>query len=182
MRRALFLGIPLIFFSAACSYDNGDSHRVLAPPPDCGTPVQSTIDADRQIDVTPGQGAGVFVEYASGGHWTLTTSCDTAKTNASCQWDILVTPETGRSLTNVVAADLESGDSVLPFDAAAYQLLATTSGDLDGMTFDTEPGTGIRVDALLDQACALPYFFWVGDGALHTGSPSNPLDLVPSAP
>ena len=37
----------------------------------CGpeTPVQTWIDVDAQIDTRPGEGAGVFVEYAAGGHW-----------------------------------------------------------------------------------------------------------------
>jgi len=157
------------------------------PSADCpspSTPVQSTIDADRQIEVDAGQGAGVFVEYQTGGHWLLRTSCDTAKSAMPCKWDVIVTPEDKRSISNVVAADLEPGDSVIayPGDDVSYQLLATTGSDIDGFSFDSDPGAGIRVDAYLDDQCALAFFFWVGDGALHSGSPTNPVDLIPSAP
>ena len=185
MRRTLLLAIPLALLSAACTYDNGNARRIASsggPSADCGPIAESKIDVDRQIEVDQGQGAGVFIEYASGGHWQVRTSCDTLKTNTNCAWDIIVTPEDGRSLSNVVASDLEAGDSVLPYpDSASYQFVASTSVDLDGFTFDTDPGAGVQVDALLDDSCALQYFFWVGDGALHPGSPSNPLTLLPSA-
>ena len=186
MRRALFLGIPLALFSAACTYDNGDAHRVLDQTPTCGgatTPVQASIDVGAEVEVDPGQGAGVFVEYAAGGHWRLRTSCDTSKNSVPCSWDIIVTPEDGRSISNVVAEDLESGSDAVrayPPDPRSYQLVAETSGDIDGFSFDTEVGTAVSVDSYLDGSCALPYFFWVGDGALHTGSPSNPLVLIPT--
>ncbi len=124
------------------------------------------------------------MEYATGGHWSLRTACDTSKSNASCAWDIIVTPEDGRSISNVVPQDLESDvDSVAPFpgDLRSYQLLAETNDDVDGFSFDTEPGSAISVDSLLDGSCALRYFFWVGDGTLHSGSASNPLVLIPSA-
>ena len=187
MRRALFLAIPLALSSAACSYDNGDANRVFNTPPNCSspsTPVQSAIDADQQIEVDAGQGAGVFVEYQTGGHWLLRTSCDTLKSGAKCDWDIIVTPEDGRSLVNVVGNELEDGDGVsaYPDDGVSYQFLASTSSDIDGFSFDSEAGAGVRVDAYLDGQCALPFFFWVGDGALHSGSPTNPVDLIPSAP
>ncbi len=212
MRRALFLSIPLALWSAACSYDNGNARRVHVSqdpgvagsdnngPPGAGsdaggssetppcdgaaTPVQTWIDVGAQIETRPGEGAGLFVEYAAGGHWHLRTSCDISKDNPPCAWDIIVTPEDGRSISNVAPADLEAGtDSVkaYPEDLRSYQLIAETSDDLDGMTFDTQPGTAILVDVFLDGKCALPYFFWVGDGAAHVGSPSNPLVLIPTA-
>ncbi len=189
MRSALLLALPLVLSLSACSYDNGDARRVsdytLSPSASAcdtsQTPAQSAIDADRQIEVDAGQGAGVFVEYSSGGHWIVSTSCDTLRTSTSCAWDIIVTPQDGSSLSNVTATDLESADSLSAYDAASYRLRATTSTDLDGFSFDSDPGAAVRVDAFLDGACAVQYFYWVGDGALHSGSPTNPIDLVPSA-
>ncbi|HKO48440.1 MAG TPA: hypothetical protein VJV79_11985 [Polyangiaceae bacterium] len=195
MRRALCLGLPLALLLSACTYDNGDARRIAnqnpggqagngGGDPACGpaTPVQTWIDVDRQIETKPGEGAGVFVEYATGGHWVVRTTCDSLKNNAPCAWDIIVTPEDNRSITNVQPEDLEATDSVgtYPEYPRSYQLIAETSGDLDGFTFDTEPQTAIQLDVFLDQACALPYVFWVGDGALHTGAPSNPIVLVPT--
>ncbi len=187
MRRALFLGLPLAFLSAACTYDNGDARRILGETPICpdgaANPVQTWIDVDAQISTHPGEGAGVYIEYATGGHWHLHTTCDVMKDDTPCAWDIIVTPEDGRSISNVAPEDLEADtDSVRPYPGATRsdQLVAETSDDLDGITFDTEPQTAIAVDALLGGVCALPYFFWVGEGAAHTGSPSNPLVLVPT--
>jgi len=165
MRRTFALGIPLAFLAVACTYDNGDTHHVLYGnplPANCSTPTQSTIDTDAQIAVDAGLGAGVFVEYSSGGHYHLRTACDTTRSNSTCQWDVIITPQEGKTISNVVPEDLEASDSVHPYPAPANQ--------------------PVTVDAFLDNTCALPFFFWVGDGALHQGSPSNPLTLTPSLP
>ncbi len=186
MRKARYLGVPLVLslvaLASACTYDNGDANRVLTTD-QCSTndPASSKIDADRQIELEAGQGAGVFIEYSAGGHWQLRTTCDTSKTNASCQFDILVTPQDKSAISNMAPVDLEPEDSVLPFETASYQFLATTSSDVDGITFDSDPGAAISIDVYLDNTCALPFVFWVGDGALHSGAPTNPLILVPSA-
>ncbi|HET7541043.1 MAG TPA: hypothetical protein VFK05_14265 [Polyangiaceae bacterium] len=188
MRIASFLGVLVPLFSIACTYDNGDAHRVTNPdPPPCAdsapTPVQTWIDTDAQIELQPGRGAGVYVEYAAGGKWRLNTTCDAEQSSAPCIWDVIVTPEDGRSISNVVAQDLEADtDSVGPYTEypRAINLLAETTSDVDGVSFDTEPGSAVSVDVFLDGSCALPYFFWVGDGAVHTGSPSNPLVLIPT--
>lgn len=189
MRSNLFLGLTLLLAASGCTYDNGNVHRVYpsgspsGPSCSSSTPAQSAIDVGGKLEVEAGQGAGLFVEYSTGGHWQVRTSCDTLKTNANCAWDVIVTPEDGASLVNVVGSDLEPDDSVspYPYDQVSYQLLATTSSDIDGFTFDSNPGAAVQVDALLDETCALSYFYWVGDGALHSGTPTNPLVLIPSA-
>lgn len=185
MRTHLLLGAPLLLFAVGCSYDNGSVRRIYASEPSCAsssTPAEATIDVGGKLEVDSGQGAGLFVEYDSGGHWQLRTSCDTLQTNASCAWDVIVTPEDGSSILNVTASNLEPEDSVslYPEDQKSYRLLASTSSDIDGFSFDSNPGAAVMVDAYLGDTCALPYFFWVGDGGLHSGSPTNPLVLVPS--
>jgi hypothetical protein len=184
MRRALALSIPLLFLPAACTYDNGDAQHFAVDPVNsdlqCGTQAQSTIDTDATIVIDAGKGAGVYVEYGSGGHWRVRTSCDT-----KCPWDIIVTPDAGHALSNVVPEDLEPADRLYPYDdgAGSYNLVATTASDIDGFTFDSDPGAAIQLDTLLGGSCseAEPFVFWEGDGALHPGAPSNPLTLVPSA-
>ena len=186
MRRAFVLGIPFVFLVAGCTYDNGDTpHFDDTSSSVCGDAAQSSIDTDAQISVGAGLGAGIFIEYASGGHYHVRTSCDTSRSNTGCNWDVIVTPEVGKTISNVVGEGLGTNDSVHPFPPDSFQLNALTTTEIDGFTFDTDPGTAISVDALLDGVCALPYFFWVGptdDGgsALHQGSPSNPLTLVPT--
>jgi hypothetical protein len=163
-----------------------DSQHTDTTPAACAegiVPAESTIAADLGIDVDPGGGAGVFIEYVSGGHWSLRTSCDSATSNTSCDWDIIVTPEDGQTLSNAAGSDLEPDDSFLPYGSdGSYQFVATTASDFDGASFDTGAGAAVRVDAYLGRVCALQYFFWMGDSALHRTSPTNPLVLIPSVP
>jgi hypothetical protein len=92
-----------------------------------------------------------------------------------------VMPLDSASVLNVTPLDLESEDSLTFGAGGQLRLEASTGKDFDGFSFQTDAGAAIRVDALLDDAPANPYLFWVGDGALRSGAPSNPIDLVPSA-
>lgn len=146
----------------------------------CGELEHSNIDAERQLEVEPGVGAGTFIEYQADGTYRVTTSCDVDVTDgAPCTWDIIVTPQGEAAIESLSPVDIEQDDA-LTTDGISVQLLATTEGDLDGFTVGTTPGATLRVDALLDGSCANRYLFWIGDGALHSGAPSNPVDLVPS--
>ena len=196
MRRALVLGLPLAFFAAACTYNNGDANRVLDyhPAVDCGTPAQSTVDVDSQIAIDAGRGASVFVEYASGGHYHVRVACDTTTAaeaaaaagdpppTVSCDWDVIVSPEVGHTIASPVAENLEGQDDLHPFPipAGSYRLTPHTTIEIDGFSFDTDPGASVLVDAQLDGQCT-HNFVWVGDFAVHSGSPSSQLTLIPSA-
>src|SRR5690606_41867852 len=51
----------------------------------------AVIDTDATLaDIEPGRGVGLFVEYASGGHWRVCVTCDTLESELGCQWDGLV--------------------------------------------------------------------------------------------
>jgi hypothetical protein len=180
---ALLLALPTV----GCGYGGRDHHHDYYDddyePSNGGstsqTIEQATIDVDQLLDVEPGDGAGAFIEYEAGGNYHVTTSCDVAE-NGDCYWDIVVMPLDDSPVANVTPIDLESDDS-LSFGAGnQLRLVAVTEDDFDGFSFQTEAGAAIRVDALLDDAPANPYLFWVGDGALRAGAPSNPIDLVPS--
>ncbi|HEY4102882.1 MAG TPA: hypothetical protein VGM44_03290 [Polyangiaceae bacterium] len=196
MFRALALGIPLLLLAASCTYDNGDSRQSLygngngngSQAYSCNTPLQSTIETDQQIVIDAGQGAGVFIQYASGGHYTLSTACDTNLSNSTCHWDIIIDPQAGKMLSNVMGQNLSGADSLQPYPGptdssmlTSYHLTAETTTEIDSVTFDTDPGASVSIDAYLDGTCALPFFFWFGDGALHEGAPSNPVVLTPSS-
>lgn len=144
-----------------------------------GNVEQATIDADELLDVEPGDGAGAFIEYESGGTYHITTSCDVAG-GVDCAWDIVVTPLDGAPLESLTPVDLEKDDTVTIGSPNAVRLVASTGRDFDGFSFKTDPGAAIEVDALLDDAPANRFLFWVGDGALHGGAPSNPVDLIPN--
>ena len=55
----------------------------------------------------PGDGAGAFIEYETGGNYHVTTSCDVAQ-NGECFWDIIVLPLDDASVSNVTPLDLEA--------------------------------------------------------------------------
>jgi len=158
-------------------YDDGYAGAPAAPPP--GDVEESTIDTDRLLDVDPGAGAGAFFEYETGGTYHVTTTCDVGD-GPDCAWDIVITPLDGAPIESLAPFDLEKDDSLAFGYGNQVQLVANTGEDFDGFSFQTEPGAAIQVDALLDGGAANRYLFWVGDGALHQGAPSNPLNLVPS--
>jgi len=174
------LAVPLF---AACGYGDHRSDRdgySDYPPPASATIEEATIDTDQLLEIAPGDGAGAFVEYETGGTYHVTTSCDVGQ-GGDCYWDIVVTPLADAALLSVSPFDLESDDSVTLGSGNQLRLVANTGKDLDGFSFQTEPGAAIELDALLDNGAGNRYLFWVGDGALHSGAPSNPIDLVPSA-
>ncbi len=169
----------------ACGYgDHTSAHHDdwdYAPAPAPTDKIEeATIDTDQLLDVDPGVGAGAFVEYEAGGTYHVTTSCDVEQ-SGDCYWDIVVTPLADAALLNVSPLDLESDDSVTLGAGSQARLVATTGSDFDGFSFQTEPGAAVQFDVLLDNAPGNRYLFWVGDGALHSGAPSNPVNLVPSA-
>ena len=179
------LAVPLF---VACGYGDHGSGRyddnvgggTSKPIDEPGKIEEATIDVDRLIDADAGAGAGVFIEYEAGGTYHVTTSCDVAS-GVECYWDIVVTPLGDAALFGVAPFDLESDDTVTLGAANQVRLVASTGSDFDGFDFQTDPGAGIEVDVFLDNAPGNSYLFWVGDGALRSGAPTNPVDLIPSA-
>jgi hypothetical protein len=175
------LAVPLF---VACGYGDHMSHHggpndyPQYPEP---SPVieQAAIDPDQTLHVEPGVGADAFVEYESGGTYKVRTSCDFEAAGA-CYWDIIVTPLDNAPVHSVTPLDLEGDDSVTLGPGNQLRLVARTEGDFDGFSFQTDPGAAVEVDALLDDAPANLFLFWVGDGAIHSGAPTNPVDLVPN--
>ena len=169
---------------AGCSYgygDDDDDYYYSEGPVSCGDAVErATIDTGELLDVEAGVGAGAFIEYEAGGTYRVTTACD-ADNGGDCYWDIVVRPLDGAPLIAAGPTDLEGEDS-LGFSGDELRMVAFTGRDFDGFTLQTEPGAGLELDVLLDDACANRYLFWIGDGALRGGAPSNPIDLVPSEP
>jgi hypothetical protein len=178
------LAVPLF---VACGYgdhmsEHHDGDGTTLPPVDkpTGKVEEATIDVDQLLEVDPGAGAGAFVEYESGGTYHVTTSCD-VEAGGECYWDIVVTPLGDAGLFGVAPFDLEADDTVTLGTGNQVRLVASTGKDFDGFDFQTDPGAGIEVDVFLDDAPGNRYLFWVGDGALRSGAPTNPVDLVPSA-
>jgi hypothetical protein len=174
---------------AACVEPDAGS----GPPPDEPEDVaQVVIDAGGAVELDPGEGVGVVVEYAGDGLWQVTTACDTLLTNAACRFDVLVTGDQSDSeLSELQGVELESEDLAYSPDPLAVELQFVTREDLDSATFVANPGASLRVSALLYDPLLDSRFdwiddprllSWVGHGAVNVGAPTNPVDLAPDQP
>jgi hypothetical protein len=151
-------------------------------PPAQQEPKQVAIEPDKALQWDAGEGVGMFVEYTSGGHWHVWASCDTNVSFEVCNFEAFVTVASGDKLSNLQADTLENGDIVEELEDGALHLATRTSSEFDGMTFDATPGGVIALEAYLDGDPDPRILYWFGDGVLHEGSPTDPVEFKPSAP
>jgi hypothetical protein len=179
LRSSFVLAIPVFGALLACGFEDHDDTYYYDTPDVCAGPTRdSNIDADQLLDTEPGTGAGIFVEYASGGHWHVFVSCDTQRTGYDCAYDVIVQP-VGAAVLSTAPDHLESDDQFSVIGSDAVELVTRTDYDFDGFYVDTTPGVALNIDAYLDNACT-NFVYWSGDGAVHDSAPSMPLDLVPT--
>jgi hypothetical protein len=183
-------GLSLACAAVGCDGDGWGHHHhdmtgVPATPPDetlTTTPDKVAIDTGATITATPGTGVGVFVEYATGGHWTITTACDTNTSGVSCDFDLFIAGvDPSTKLTNPSGKDLAGLDEVSIQGDGTLHLYTNTSTALDGITFDAPAGAAIQLEMYLDAQPQPRFVYWIGDKVLHTGAPTDPIDLTPSA-
>jgi hypothetical protein len=174
--------------ASGCFFDGGDgsSSGDTNPPPENLPDVQPAtvaIDPDAKMTVTPGDGVGVFVEYATGGHWTVTTACDTNTSNRACTFDLFFTPVDPKAvISNPQGIDLAGHDTVSMTADGSLHLASDTSTGLNGVTFDAPEGSNVEMEVYLDGLLEKHFTYWVGDGILHAGTPTNPIDFQPNIP
>jgi hypothetical protein len=185
--RALLAVVSLL---AACvEPDRGSGPPISYEPEEVA---QMVIDAGGAVELDPGEGVGVVVEYGGDGLWQVTTACDTLITDQVCRFDVLVTgDESGSELSDPQGVGLESEDLAYSPDPLAVELQFVTGDDLDAATFEATPGASLRVSALLYDPLIDSRFdwtddprllSWVGHGAVNQGAPTNPVDLAPDQP
>jgi hypothetical protein len=152
-------------------------------PPPSPSPMLVEIDSDQTLSSTPGDGVGVFVEYARGGHWHLWWTCDTAKTTQSCEFSVSAMAASG-IITNLDASELEGGFVTSP-TASRVDATSRTTTQVHGIRFDTEPGVVLTVEAAVGGVKDGTFFFFVQDGKVNggfSGKLTNPLQFQGSAP
>ncbi|HWO10787.1 MAG TPA: hypothetical protein VNN80_14940 [Polyangiaceae bacterium] len=147
------------------------------------------IDSGGQVQLSPGEGIGVAVEYAGEGRWSVETSCDTTLTALTCAYDLLVSTDELSPIAGYEGVALEEDDGLVALDAFAVSGEFLTGDDADGFGFTTSPGATVRVSALVydletgwgwsDDPRILS---WFGNGGVHRGAPTNPVDLAPDRP
>jgi hypothetical protein len=170
------------------------------------TPDVVAIDTGKTLTSTPGAGAGMYVEYATGGSWNIFTTCDVNATSnpdrSPCEFDAYVTAASTADLGNPVGENLDTSycaggtqpqqsidgtcSYVENLGGGSIHLHTMTGTGTDGMTFTTVPGA--TIDLQMGLACTIApqvpqeFLYWIGGGVLHTGAPTDPIDFKPSAP
>jgi hypothetical protein len=175
---------------SACVEPDPPAHVADDPAP-LPAVVDLAIDAGAEVALAPGEGIAVTVEYAGAGQWRVTTACDTTVTGYGCRYDVLVSTDEDSAITAFAGADLEPEDQLTAPDDFAVDASFETEEDTDAFGFTTSPGATVRVSARLydpgfdswfDWVEDPRFISWVGDGAVHQGAPTNPVDLTPDRP
>jgi len=184
--------LPLLFLISplfgACvmrtDHSNNNNNNTNNNP----QPVTVVVDTDQTMTNTPGgDGVGVFVQYASGGHWHLWWTCDTNKSGLPCDFSIDVT---GTALANAKPSAFETNDTLDTTTPGSLVATTHTTTGVDGLDFDATPGATVTLDVTVSGLRDGGFFFWVGDDSSgkpaingnYTGQLSDPLIFQPSAP
>ena len=141
------------------------------------------VDTDQTMTATGGDGVGVFIEYFKGGHWHVWWTCDTAQTRQSCDFAVGAAAASG-ALWNLDASELTGGSATSP-TASRIEATSTTTTEVHGIRFDSEPGAVITVDAAVGGLKDGAFLFFVQDGKVNggfAGKLTNPLQLQGKAP
>jgi hypothetical protein len=146
-------------------------------------PLVAVVDTDRVLSASPGQGVGIFTEYASGGQWHIWWTCDTAVTGKPCDFAVHAAV-TGGEISDIESEGL-GGQAVVRENAQEVSAAAVTTSAVAGLTFSAPPGKAIELGALLNGVPDGDIFFFAQDGAVNGGYPgplSDPVTFVPSEP
>lgn len=148
-----------------------------------GNPRTMDIDTGATLMVSGGAGVGIFAEVGPDGKWAVFTACDTNTSGLPCDIDVFAaTVDPKASISNVEGADFQSKDAIEVQPDGVVHMFVETSTSLDGMTFDVTPGATLQLAVLLGGESAPQFVYWVGDGVLHTGAPTDPINLAPVTP
>jgi hypothetical protein len=185
LKSGLVFSVAIAACLGALAIGCGDGHDRHSDPGSLPSsqPRTVAIDTGATITAQPGGGVGVFVQYAEGGHWTARTSCDTPTSGASCNYELFFSVVDGSTvLSNPEQRDVAGGDTVDILADGSLHFVSETSTNLDGFTFDATPGASLQLDMFLDGAEQPRFVYWIGQSVLHTGAPTDPINLAPTAP
>ena len=191
MKNSSFAGLLVVLAPLAAGCGSHDTYADPNGPYDPGFTDPSdvsrvNIDTNQTVSADPGEGVGLFVEYATGGEYHVFATCDT-KTSSNmghfaCTW--IVTASIDPSLRMEVTDDgnLEKNDTITRIDDGAVRLNFVVDDDFDGAVLNVPDGSApLRLSWLLDGFANTAHLSWVSGGAIQTGAPSDPLDLEPTS-
>lgn len=160
------------------------------PPssPTSPSPMLVSLDTDQVMNADPGQGVGIFTEYAAGGKWHIWWTCDTAVSQQQCDVVLAATAATGT--IDALNSDQLQGGTVATPDPSRVEARVTTTNQVHGITFTTTPGAVITLEATVGGLTEGPgpnrsFFFFVQNGKInggYTGRLTNPLQLQGNKP
>lgn len=152
------------------------NNNTPANPTPAGPTPRISIDTNRTLHASPGQGVGLFITYTAGGQWKLEWSCDTNVSRShACNFEIAVGTKGVSDIASTPAS------AVVQRDAVSFHVRTVTTTTLDTATFRTEPGSAIALTMRVDGQVFPRLMFFVSDGQLST-APTDPIELVPSEP
>lgn len=190
---AVALVVPSL---VACIIDTGSSNNNRNPPPGPtatatgpSKPLVVVVETNQTLSAAGGDGVGVFVEYRAGGHWKVWDTCDTNKSGASCDFDLVISAAQ-QPVSNAVSLQSGAATTLAPGANGSLEATSSITTQVSGLTFDTAPGDTITVDATVSGIHSGDYFFFVerlADGSYKVnggfgGNLTNPLSFQPSAP
>lgn len=147
-------------------------------------PMLVDVDPNLTLHARAGEGAGVFTEYASGGHWHVWWTCDTNQSGYSCPFDVAISTASG-AIGSVNGQGLDARDQISQSSPTHIEVTTLTSTAVAGVTFDAPGGAIITVDARLNGVDDGSLMFFVQAGVLnggYTGALTDPLMFEPSSP
>lgn len=171
---------------------SGTTSGGTVTPPASTSPMLVVVDTDQVMNADPGQGVGIFTEYSAGGKWHVWWTCDTARSQQSCDVSVVATATTG-TIEGVNAEELQGGFVTTP-NPSRVEARATTTNQVHGITFSTKPGAVITLEATIGGLKEGPsvgtsgpgsFFFFVQDGKInggYKGALTNPLQLQGNKP
>jgi hypothetical protein len=200
-RLALFVSVPLGI--AACFVDSSDPPRSstasggAVPTADAGIaaagdgqpsahPILAKVDTNQTMQVSPGQGVGIFTEYVAGGHWHVWWTCDTSVNpqGASCAFAVKISVPEGSSISGVVSQGFAPTDSTT-VGATELDASGTIATQSEGLLFDTPAGETISLSATVGGLYDGRFIFFVENGQIddgYQGTVTDPIQLAPNTP
>ena len=85
-------------------------------------------------------------------------------------------------ITDVNGTSFQGKDTIEVASDGVVHMSVETSTGLDGMTFNGPPGAAMELEVDLGGMLEPQFIYWVGDGVLHTGSPTDPVIFAPVPP
>jgi hypothetical protein len=204
-RFALVLSIPALV--VACVVDSSPGSSVMGgsggavpstsagPPASTSSnngapsehPILAIVDTNQTMTAAPGQGAGVFAEYDSGGQWNVFWMCGPLEDggDAPCPFDVKISVGSG-TIATPATQGFQTTDTLT---VSSTQIEAVTSTSVtqgqEGVTFTTTPGATITLSASIAGQYDGEYVFFVEGGKVDdgfTGTVTDPIMLQGSKP